>query len=77
MIPEAEMLSLLDDLDARMFMMKQSMDATAPGHFGPRVFALENRMIYRPRSYGQQPVPEDNREKAAESSQAENGGKQA
>lgn len=77
MIPEAEMLSLLDDLDARMFMMKQSMDATAPGHFGPRVFALENRMIYRPRSYGQQPVPEENREKAAESGQAENGGKQA
>lgn len=54
MIPEAEMLSLVDDLDARMFMMKQSMDATAPGHFGPRVFALDNRMIYRPTQFGEQ-----------------------
>ncbi len=47
MIPEAEVLTLLDNLDARMFMMKESLDATMPGHFGPRVFALEGRMIYR------------------------------
>ena len=46
MIPEAEVLTLLDNLDARMYMMKQSLDATQPGHFGPRVFALEGRMIY-------------------------------
>ncbi len=47
MIPEAEVLTLLDNLDARMFMMKESLDATMPGHFGPRVFALEGRMVYR------------------------------
>lgn len=47
MIPEAEVLSMVDDLDARLYMMKQSIDVTAPGCFGPRVFALENRMIYR------------------------------
>jgi 3'-5' exoribonuclease len=47
MVPEAEMLTLLDNMDARMFMMKQSLDAVMPGHFGPRVFALENRMMYR------------------------------
>lgn len=46
MIPEAEVLTLLDNLDARMFMMKQSIDNTQPGELGPRVFALENRMIY-------------------------------
>ena len=46
MIPEAEVLTLLDNLDARMYMMKQSLDTTQPGHFGPRVFALEGRMIY-------------------------------
>lgn len=46
MIPEAEVLSIVDDLDAKLFMMKQSIDATAPGEFGPRVFALEGRMIY-------------------------------
>ena len=45
-IPEAEVLTLLDNLDARMYMMKQSLDTTQPGHFGPRVFALEGRMIY-------------------------------
>ena len=38
--------TLLDNLDARMYMMKQSLDTTQPGHFGPRVFALEGRMIY-------------------------------
>lgn len=47
MIPEAEVLTTIDNLDSRMFMMKQSIDATQPGEFGPRVFALENRMIYR------------------------------
>ncbi len=49
MIPEAEVLTLIDNLDARMFMMKESLDATTPGQFGPRVFALENRMMYRRR----------------------------
>lgn len=47
MIPEAEVLSLLDNLDSRLFMMKESLDATQPGQFGPRVFALENRMLYK------------------------------
>ena len=47
MIPEAEVLSMVDDIDARLFMMKESIDATEPGEFGPRVFALEGRMIYR------------------------------
>ncbi len=46
MIPEAEVLATIDNLDSKMFMMKQSIDATQPGEFGPRVFALENRMIY-------------------------------
>ena len=47
MIPEAEVLNLLDNLDSRLYMMKQSLEQTKPGQFGPRVFALENRMIYR------------------------------
>ena len=47
MIPEAEVLNLLDNLDSRLYMMKQSLQQTKPGQFGPRVFALENRMIYR------------------------------
>lgn len=47
MIPEAEVLSSLDNLDARLDMMQQSIEVTQPGHFGPRLFALENRMVYR------------------------------
>ncbi len=47
MIPEAEVLNLLDNLDSRLYMMKQSLEQTKPEQFGPRVFALENRMIYR------------------------------
>jgi 3'-5' exoribonuclease len=47
MIPEAEVLSMVDDLDARLYMMRESINVTEPGQFGPRVFALEGRMIYR------------------------------
>ena len=46
LIPEAEVLTILDNLASRMYMMKQSIDSTQPGHFGPRVFALDGRMIY-------------------------------
>ncbi len=46
MIPEAEVLTILDNLDSRMYMMKQSIDASQPGTFGPRIYALDNRMIY-------------------------------
>ena len=49
MLPEAEVVTMLDNLDSRLFMMKQSIDATLPGAFGPRMFALDNRMIYRRR----------------------------
>lgn len=54
MIPEAEVLTLLDNLDARMYMMKQSLDTTQPGYFGPRVFALEGRMIYHRKGENQE-----------------------
>ena len=54
MIPEAEVLTLLDNLDARMYMMKQSLDTTQPGHFGPSVFALEGRMIYHRKGENQE-----------------------
>lgn len=47
MIPEAEVLTMLDNLDARMVMMKETLDSTIPGTMSPRVFALDNRMLYR------------------------------
>lgn len=58
MIPEAEVLTLLDNLDARMVMMKNALEAVRPGTFGPRVFALDNRMLYR-RVFDDQLGPEE------------------
>lgn len=52
MIPEAEVLTMLDNLDARMFMMKEALDATVPGTMSPRIFALDNRMLYRRKEEG-------------------------
>lgn len=46
MIPEAEVLTLLDNLDSRLYMMKNTLDQTVPGTFSPRIFPLENRMVY-------------------------------
>ena len=46
MIPEAEVLATLDNLDARLYMMKQALESTQTGNFSPRIFALENRMVY-------------------------------
>ncbi|MGM9947842.1 3'-5' exoribonuclease YhaM family protein [Floccifex sp.] len=47
MTPEAEVLSTVDNLDSRLYMMKESIDICQSGEFGPRIFALENRMVYR------------------------------
>lgn len=47
MIPEAEVLYLLDNLDARMHTMKKTLANIAEGEFSQRVFALENRMLYK------------------------------
>lgn len=46
MIPEAEVLTLLDNLDSRLYMMNETLSQTLPGSVSPRVFALENRMLY-------------------------------
>lgn len=50
MIPEAEILSLIDNIDARMAMMENALEQVTPGTFGPRIYALDNRMLYRRKS---------------------------
>ena len=45
--PEAEVLSQLDLLDARLFEMQAALANVAPGQFSGRVWALENREIYK------------------------------
>ena len=47
MIPEAEVLHLIDNLDARMNTIDKAMNATDEGAFTPRIFALENRSFYK------------------------------
>lgn len=45
---EAEILHMLDDLDAKMNIMTRAIRKTRPGEFSERVFALNNRSLYRP-----------------------------
>ncbi|MBR0082108.1 MAG: HD domain-containing protein [Clostridia bacterium] len=48
MIPEAEVLSVCDLLDSRMYEMHSALDTVAPGGFTERIWALDNRQLYRP-----------------------------
>lgn len=47
MIPEAEMLHLIDNIDARMSTLDKAMGNVMPGEFTPRIFAMENRNFYK------------------------------
>ena len=49
MLIEAEALSLIDNLDARMKTLKQALDAVQPGNWTTKLFALENRQFYKPK----------------------------
>lgn len=46
-IPEAEVLSFLDLLDARIFQMQTALDGVADGGFSEKVWALDNRELYK------------------------------
>ena len=50
MLMEAEALSLIDNLDARMNTLKQAMDQVKPGNWTVKLFALENRQFYKPKN---------------------------
>ncbi|MEG1732689.1 MAG: HD domain-containing protein, partial [Longicatena sp.] len=47
MIPEAEMLYLIDNMDARMNTIEKALKQINPGEFTTRIFALENRCFYK------------------------------
>lgn len=47
MIPEAEALSAIDNLDARLFMIHETVEVLSPGTFSQRNPRLDNRMFYR------------------------------
>lgn len=47
-IIEAEVLHRIDEFDASMNMMTESLKQISPGEFTGRIFALENRKLYKP-----------------------------
>lgn len=47
MTREAEMLSFIDNIDARMDTLDNLYEGTSAGEFTPRSFALENRSFYK------------------------------
>ena len=60
MFPEAEMLHLLDLMDARMYEMSHAIEQVRPGAFTDRIWSLERRLYHRQR------VPKEPAEGAAE-----------
>jgi len=50
-IKEAEMLYLIDNIDARMNMFDKALGDIQPGEYSKRIYALENRMVYKPKMY--------------------------
>ncbi len=50
MIPEAEVLHLIDLLDARMYEMDRALSAVSPGSFTERIWSLD-RKLYRRKEF--------------------------
>ncbi|WP_100011397.1 3'-5' exoribonuclease YhaM [Lentibacillus sediminis] len=48
LVREAEILHLIDLLDAKMNMMDRALEKVKPGEFTDRLFALDNRSFYKP-----------------------------
>jgi len=47
MTREAELINLIDNIDARMDTLRKVYDGLEEGEFSPRVFSLENRTFYK------------------------------
>ncbi|MDL4842748.1 3'-5' exoribonuclease YhaM [Aquibacillus rhizosphaerae] len=48
LVREAELLHLIDLIDAKMNMLNRSLEKVKPGEFTERLFAMENRAFYKP-----------------------------
>lgn len=48
LIREAELLHLIDLIDARMNMLNRALEKTVPGEFTEKLFGLDNRSFYKP-----------------------------
>lgn len=49
MLKEAEILTYIDNIDARMSTLETLLENVEPGSFSPRSLALENRSFYKPK----------------------------
>lgn len=47
MLKEAMLLSMIDDMDAKMKMVEKALDDTAEGDFSQRLWALDNTVLYK------------------------------
>ncbi|MFC2947944.1 3'-5' exoribonuclease YhaM [Virgibacillus sediminis] len=48
LIREAEVLHLIDMMDAKLNMLNRALDKVKPGEFTERMFAMDNRAFYKP-----------------------------
>ncbi|WP_099157340.1 3'-5' exoribonuclease YhaM [Virgibacillus ndiopensis] len=48
LVREAELLHLIDLIDAKMNMLNRALDKVKPGEFTERLFAMDNRQFYKP-----------------------------
>ncbi|MEG0176464.1 3'-5' exoribonuclease YhaM family protein [Anaerorhabdus sp.] len=50
LVQEAEVLSFIDNLDARLNTLESALESVQPGEFTQRIFAMENRSFYKPKN---------------------------
>ena len=50
-IREAEIVYLIDNIDARINMFDKALENVELGDYSKRIYALENRTIYKPKMY--------------------------
>lgn len=48
LIQEAEILHMIDNIDAKMNTMTRTLEKTKPGEYTEKMFALDNRSFYKP-----------------------------
>jgi len=48
LLREAEVLHMIDTLDAKMNMLDQVLEHTKPGEFSEKIYSMEGRMFYKP-----------------------------
>lgn len=48
MVKEAEILHYIDNLDAKMNILDRALERVKPGEYTERIFAMDNRMFYKP-----------------------------